>query len=85
MITLKKFVDGHFLGCSWTKLPKTCHTYLTSMKLSTGIPYLNKVPKIYESRDTPQSSADISIFSRKISKICYIKGTDIGFILMHNF
>ena len=40
----------------WTKkasLPKICHTYPTMMKLSTVIPYLKKIQKIYESRDTP--------------------------------
>ena len=35
-----------------TPLPKICHTYLTMMKLGTVIPYINKIQKIYESRDT---------------------------------
>ena len=34
-------------------LPKICHTYPTVMKLGTVIPYLKKIQKIYESRDTP--------------------------------
>ena len=34
-------------------LPKICHTYPTMMKLGTVIPYLRKIQKIYESRDTP--------------------------------
>ena len=34
-------------------LPKICHTYPTMMKLGTVIPYLKKIQKIYESRDTP--------------------------------
>ena len=34
-------------------LPKICHTYPTMMKLATVIPYLKKIQKIYESRDTP--------------------------------
>ena len=33
-------------------LPKICHTYLTMMKLGTVIPYLKKIQKLYESRDT---------------------------------
>ena len=33
--------------------PKICHTYPTMMKYGTVIPYLNKIKKIYESRDTP--------------------------------
>ena len=32
---------------------KICHTYPTMMKLGTVIPYLKKIQKIYESRDTP--------------------------------
>ena len=34
-------------------LPKICHTYPTMIKLGTVIPYLKKIQKIYESRDTP--------------------------------
>ena len=34
-------------------LPKICHTYPTMMKLGTNVPYLKKIQKIYESRDTP--------------------------------
>ena len=55
--------DGHFRGCSrigggvggeakWLPLPKICHIYPTMMKLGTVIPYLKKIQKIYESRDT---------------------------------
>ena len=33
--------------------PKTCHTYPAMIKLGTVIPYLKKIQKIYESRDTP--------------------------------
>ena len=33
-------------------LPKICHRYLTLMKLGTVTPYLKKIQKIYESRDT---------------------------------
>ena len=32
--------------------PKICHTYPKMLKLSTVIPYLKKIQKIYESRDT---------------------------------
>ena len=34
-------------------LHKICHTYLTMMELDTVIPYLKKIKKIFESRDTP--------------------------------
>ena len=33
-------------------LPKICHVYPTIMKLGTVIPYLKKIQKIYESRNT---------------------------------
>ena len=51
-----------FGGCSWmgegeggkkAPLAKICHTYPTMMKLDTVIPYVKKIPKTYESRDTP--------------------------------
>ena len=57
--------DGHFRGCSRMGvgakshppaspgLHKICHTYPIMMKLGTVIPYLKKIQKIYESRDTP--------------------------------
>ena len=53
--------DGLFWGCSRMRgggskkapLPKICHTYPTMMKFGTVIPYLKKIQKIYESRDTP--------------------------------
>ena len=39
-----------------------CCTYHTMMKLITVAPSLNKIQKVYKLRDTPLSSADISIF-----------------------
>ena len=33
-------------------LVKICHTYPVMMKLDTVIPYLKKIQKIYQSRDT---------------------------------
>ena len=60
-------------GVKKPPLPKICHTCPTIMKLSTVIPYLKKIQKIYESRDTPLIFADISIFTREISKFCSFK------------
>ena len=37
----------------WGFLPKICNAYPTMMKRGTVIPYLKKIFKIYESRDTP--------------------------------
>ena len=34
-------------------VPKTCHKYVTMIKLDTGIPYLMKILKTYKSHDTP--------------------------------
>ena len=42
-----------WMGGLFGPLPKICHTYTTMMKLGTVIPYLKKIQKIYESRDTP--------------------------------
>ena len=41
-----------WVGSKKSPLTKICHTYPTMMKLGTIIPYLNKIKKIYESRDT---------------------------------
>ena len=40
-------------GAKRPPLPKICHIYPTMIKLGTVIPYLEKIQKIYESRDTP--------------------------------
>ena len=40
-------------GDTKTPLPKICHTYSAIMKLGIVMPYLKKIQKIYESRDTP--------------------------------
>ena len=55
--------DRHFRGCSRmggggggdkkAPLTKICHRYPTMTKLGTVIPYLKKIQKIFESRDTP--------------------------------
>ena len=46
--------DGLFRGClEKSPISKICHTYPTTMKLGTVIPYLKKIQKICKSRDTP--------------------------------
>ena len=40
-------------GSNKAPLPEICDTYPTVMKPRTVIPYLQKIQKIYESRDTP--------------------------------
>ena len=48
------FGAAHGLGeAKKAPLPKICRTYPTMLKLGTIIPYLNKIQKIYESRDSP--------------------------------
>ena len=70
-------------------LPKICHTYTIKMKLGIVIPYLKKIPKIYESRDASLSSADISLSSSEISKFCYIRKykcrLHFGYIISNSF
>ena len=39
-------------GSKRTSLPKLCHTYTAMMKIGTVIPYLKRIQKMYESRDT---------------------------------
>ena len=46
------FEAAHGLG-EKEPFPKICRTYPTMMKLGTVIPYLKKIQKKYESRDTP--------------------------------
>ena len=46
------FEAAHGWGSQKGPLPKICHKYPTKMKLGTVIPYLQKMQKIYESRDT---------------------------------
>ena len=43
---------GWVEGAKRSPLPKICDTYPTMMKPGTVIPYLEKIQKIYESRDT---------------------------------
>ena len=42
-------------------------------KLGTVIPYLKKIQKIYEPRETPRIFGEVSIFSPEVSKFYYIK------------
>ena len=63
-------------------LPKICHTYPTTIKLGTVVPYPRKIKKIYESRDSP---LDQHFFHRKSANFAISKNTDIDRILIHNF
>ena len=46
-------LGGGGRGSKKAPLPEICDTYPTVMKPRTVIPYLQKIQKIYESRDTP--------------------------------
>ena len=50
-VALTLFRMGIF-GTAKATLPKIYHTYPTMMKLDTVIPYLKKIQKIYEYRDS---------------------------------
>ena len=59
-LSINPIPDGPFWGCLQMggggpkrPIPKICNTYPTMMKLGTLIPYLEKIQKIYKSRDTP--------------------------------
>ena len=47
------FGAAHVWGRGGGKKAKICHRYPTMMTLRTVIPYLRKIQKIYETRDTP--------------------------------
>ena len=70
--------DGLFRDCSRmggakrSPLPKICYIYPTMMKLGTVIPYLKRIQKLYESRDTPLDFCWHQHFLPEISKFCYI-------------
>ena len=62
-------------------LPKIGHTYSTTIKLETFIPYLKKIQKIYESGDTPlEFCYPISYW--KSGNFAISRNTDIDCILM---
>ena len=61
-LTFNPIQNGLFRGCSRmgeaTKSPSSLKsvTHITMMTLGTVIPYLKKIQKIYESRDTSHES-----------------------------
>ena len=65
--SINSIQDGLFRGYSRMReqkgppLPKICHKYPTMMKLGTVIPYLKKIQKIYESRDTRNRDIDCTL------------------------
>ena len=52
---------------------KISHTNPAMMTLGTVLPYLKKIPKIYEPPDTPLEFCWHQHFSPEITKFCYIK------------
>ena len=87
--------DVHFRSCSRMEerggaktppLPKICHTYPAMIKLGTVIPYLKKLQKIYDSRDTHHLILLTSaFFHRKTAKFAISRNTNIDCTLVHNF
>ena len=49
-------------GSKRSPLSKIFHTYPSMMKLGTGIPYLKKIQKIYELRDTLLEFCSYQVF-----------------------
>ena len=68
-------------------LPKIYHWYPKMMKLGTIIPYLNwkRSTKYINHVTDLLTSADISIFSPKISTFAISRNTDIDRVLTNNF
>ena len=50
-----------------------CHTYPTMMKLGTVIPYLKKIQKLYELRDTPMECIFIIFYIKFYQVSGFIK------------
>ena len=70
------FTDGEGWGVKRSHLPKICHIYLAITKLDTVTPYLKKIQKLYESRDTWVLLAP-AFFHRKSANFAISKNTDI--------
>ena len=67
-------------GGRWGKkapLPKIFHTYPTMMKIGTVIPYLKKIQKIYELRDTPPEFCWYQQFFIRNQQILLCQETDV--------
>ena len=67
------FVAAHIWGTTPSLLPKIYHSYPAMMKRGTVIPYLKKIQRIYESRDTPLEFCWNQHFSPVTNKFCYVK------------
>ena len=72
-------------GAKKPPLPKISHIYHIFMKLSTGILYLQKIQKIYESRDTFLEFCWHQHFYQKSANFAISRNIDIDSILMHSF
>ena len=68
LFRMSLFRAAHGWGGQKGTLSLKSVTHPTLMKPGAVIPYMKKIQNIHKSRDTPLSSADMSIFS---PKICY--------------
>ena len=69
---------GAKVGAKMSLLSKICHTYPTLMELGTVISYLKKMQKNPINHVThPLTSADIRIFSLKISYFLVYQGIQV--------
>ena len=79
-------VAHRWAGGKKAPLLKVCHTYPTIMTLCTVIPYLKKIPKIYQSRDTfPEFCWLPHFFTRNQQIFVISRNIDIDCILIHDF
>ena len=76
------------MGGKKAPLPKICYTFSILMKLVTIVPYLQKIHKLYKSRDTPHEfCCHQYFFTRNPQLLSYqlLLYTDTDCILIHSF
>ena len=83
MALFRLLMDEEGGGLKGQFLPKICYIYLTMIKLSTVTLHLKKIQKMYESREKPFESADISIFYQKLTIFIISGNTDKNYILIN--
>ena len=92
-LSINPIQDGHFQSCSRDGKVRGAKrspslksvTHILKWWNLAVIPYLKKIQKIYESRDTPWVLLTSAFFQRKSANFVTSRNTDIYCILVHNF
>ena len=70
----------------WFALSKICHTYPTTLKLGTVIPYVNKIQKPIKLRDTPlEFCQHHDLFHQNSATFAIWRNAVVDYILIYNF